>query len=97
MKKSFWLVICISVVIMAGIACQREVKKDYPVKPVDFTQVKVMDNFWLPRIKTNQKVTIPFAMQQNEETGRVDNFTIAGGQIGGEYKGERYNLSLIHI
>jgi hypothetical protein len=91
MKKSFWLVICISVVIMAGIACQREVKKDYPVKPVDFTQVKVMDNFWLPRIKTNQKVTIPFAMQQNEETGRVDNFTIAGGQIAGEYKGERYN------
>ena len=91
MKKSFWLVICISVVIMAGIACQREVKKDYPVKSVDFTQVKVMDNFWLPRIKTNQKVTIPFAMQQNEETGRVDNFTIAGGQIGGEYKGERYN------
>jgi DUF1680 family protein len=91
MRKSFGFVICISVVIMAGIACQKEVKRDYPVKPVEFTKVKVTDDFWLPRIETNQRVTIPFAMQQNEKTGRVDNFAIAGGQVEGEYKGERYN------
>jgi len=91
MKKSFNFAFCISVVIMAGIACQGEVKRDYPVKPVEFTKVKVTDDFWLPRIKTNQKVTIPFAMHQNEKTGRVDNFAIAGGFIEGEYKGERYN------
>ncbi len=91
MKKSFGFVICISAVIMTGIACQKEVKRDYPVKPVEFNKVKVTDDFWLPRIKTNQNITIPFAMQQNEKTGRVDNFAIAGGLIEGEYKGERYN------
>jgi len=91
MRKSFCFVICIFLALMAGIACQKQEKRDYPVKPVEFTKVKVTDDFWLPRIKTNQNVTIPFAMQQNEKTGRVDNFAIAGGQIEGEYKGERYN------
>ncbi len=91
MKKSFGFIVCIFLALMAEIACQKEAKGDYPVKPVEFTKVKVMDDFWLPRIKTNQNITIPFAMQQNEKTGRVDNFAIAGGLIEGEYKGERYN------
>ncbi|UCE42830.1 MAG: glycoside hydrolase family 127 protein, partial [Candidatus Aminicenantes bacterium] len=91
MKKSFLFAFCISVIVLAGIACQKGVKRDYPVQPVEFTKVKVTDDFWLPRIETNQRVTIPFAMQQNVETGRVENFAIAGRLIEGEYKGERYN------
>ena len=66
-------------------------KKDYPITPVPFTQVKVADAFWLPRIETNRTVTIPFLFQKNEETGRLDNFAIAGGLIKGKYRGERYN------
>ncbi len=65
--------------------------KDYPIKPVPFTLVNIKDEFWAPRIETNRTVTIPFALKQNEETGRVDNFAIAGGLMKGEYKGERYN------
>src|SRR5579864_4412383 len=48
--------------------------RDYPVKPVPFTAVHVTDGFWAPRIEINRKVTIPFAFQKDEETGRVDNF-----------------------
>jgi DUF1680 family protein len=91
MKKSYLLILCISIILMAGIVCQREAKRDYPVQPVEFTKVRVADDFWLHRIETNQKITIPFALQQNEKTGRVDNFAIAGGLMEGEYKGERYN------
>ena len=91
MKKSLPFAFCAAVLIVSGSTCQRGVKKDYPVRPVDFTKVKIADDFWLPRIETNQEVTIPFAMQQNEKTGRVDNFRIAGGLMEGEYKGERYN------
>jgi uncharacterized protein len=65
--------------------------KDYPIRPVPFTQVQVRDAFWLPRLETNRTVTIPFLFKKNEETGRVDNFAIAGGLIKGTYKGERYN------
>jgi DUF1680 family protein len=91
MKKLHFFAFCVSIVILAGVTCRNAEKRDYPVQPVDFTEVKVKDEFWLPRIETNQNVTIPFAMQQNEETGRVDNFRIAGDLIVGEYKGERYN------
>ncbi len=63
----------------------------YPVSPVNFTEVKVNDNFWAPRIEINRTVTIPFAMQKNEETGRVDNFRKAAGMMEGEYTGRRFN------
>jgi DUF1680 family protein len=91
MKKSLVFVLCLGSLLTIDINCRRERAKDYAVRPVEFTKVKITDRFWLPRIETNQKVTIPFAMSQNEETGRVDNFAIAGGLKKGEYRGERYN------
>ena len=51
--------------------------RDYPVKPVPFTAVHVTDGFWAPRIEINRTVTIPFAFQKDEETGRVENFNRA--------------------
>jgi DUF1680 family protein len=91
MRKPLFFILCFSFILIIEIACLKESARDYAVKPVEFTKVKITDDFWLPRIETNQKVTIPFAMQQNEETGRVDNFAIAGGLKEGKYKGERYN------
>ena len=91
MKKESVLFALVAVFLISGISCQKDISRDYPVRPVEFTKVKVTDVFWLPRIETNQTVTIPFAMKQNAETGRVDNFAIAGGLKEGEYKGERYN------
>ena len=66
-------------------------KKDYPIAPVPFTAVKITDGFWAPRLETNRTVTIPAIFRKCEETGRIDNFAIAGGLLKGEYKGERYN------
>jgi hypothetical protein len=69
----------------------RPADTDYPIKPVPFTAVKVTDGFWAPRIETNRTITIPAIFKKCEETGRIDNFAIAGGLMKGEYKGERYN------
>jgi hypothetical protein len=77
------------IVIVAALGDQT--KKDYPLQPVPFTRVAVTDAFWLPRIETNRTVTIPFILKKNEETGRIDNFAIAGGLMQGKYRGERYN------
>jgi uncharacterized protein len=52
---------------------------EYPIKPVPFTNVVVNDSFWSGRIKTNHEVTLPIAIQKSIETGRIDNFAIAGG------------------
>ena len=71
--------------------CPAQNPRDYPIKPVPFTAVRLTDAFWAPRIETNRAVTIPAIFRKCEETGRIDNFAIAGGLIKGEYKGERYN------
>ena len=58
--------------------------RDYPVQPVPFTAVQLTDAFWAPRIETNRTVTIPFAFEQCERTGRVDNFVRAAKVLRGE-------------
>ena len=57
-------------------------KKDYPIQGVSFTKVKLTDNFWLPRIKTNHLVTIPASFARCESTGRVKNFEMAAVHTG---------------
>ena len=63
-------------------------KPDYPIQGVPFNEVKVSDQFWLPKIETNRTVTIPAAFAKCEEMGRMDNFLIAGGKMQGKVKGE---------
>ncbi len=58
--------------------------RNYPIQPVPFTAVKITDVFWAPRIETNRTVTIPFAFQKCEETGRIDNFVRAAKALRGE-------------
>jgi len=58
--------------------------RDYPVRPVPFTAVHLNDTFWAPKIKTNAEVTIPFAFEQCERSGRVDNFIRAAQVLRGE-------------
>ena len=64
-----------------------EDRRDYPISPVDFTQVKLQDGFWKDWVETVQKSTIPFAFQKCEETGRIDNFIFAGGLKEGKFQG----------
>jgi DUF1680 family protein len=93
-EQSFWPMV-IGLIQFAGLVLAATASppgaKDYPITPVPFTQVQVADAFWLPRIETNRTVTLPFLFQKNEETGRLDNFAIAGGLRMGKYRGERYN------
>jgi DUF1680 family protein len=56
--------------------------KDYPITSVPFTKVKLTDNFWLPRIRTNHEVTIPASFERCESTGRVKNFEMAAVKSG---------------
>lgn len=54
------------------------------MKPVPFTAVRFTDSFWAPRIEINRTVTIPFAFEQCEKTGRVDNLVRAAAVLRGE-------------
>jgi hypothetical protein len=61
------------------------------LRAVPFESVELRDSFWKPRLATNRTVTIPHILRQNEETGRVDNFRKAAGELPGRYEGRRFN------
>jgi DUF1680 family protein len=60
---------------------------DYPIKPVEFTQVHFNDQFWEPRLNKNIEVTIPASLKKCEETGRIENFQVAGKLKKGVFRG----------
>ena len=77
MRKLLLLPLLLQVVLSAW-----SQPKDYPIQAVPFTQVKLTDNFWLPRIKINHTVTIPASFERCESTGRVKNFEMAAAKSG---------------
>ncbi len=62
---------------------------DYPVTPVPFTAVRVTGGFWQARQEINRTVTVPFALQQCEESGRVRNFDLAADTMKRRAAGEK--------
>lgn len=66
-------------------AASAESGHDYAIRPVPFTAVKLTDSFWAPRIRRNQQVTIPIALKQCYDTGRVDNFLRAAHEKPGPF------------
>ncbi len=54
--------------------------RDYPIKPVPFTSVKVDSTFWSPRMKTNRETTVGYCFSKSEQTGRIANFEVATGK-----------------
>lgn len=85
--KMFKGCLFILLAIILWLACTKSKPEDYPIQPLPFTKVKLMDAFWRPRMETNRTVTVPHAFKKCEETGRLDNFAIAGGLMEGEQKG----------
>ena len=90
MKSRYhWIIL----VILAALLCQDCTRNqgtssnDYPIAPVDFTQVKLQEGFWKDWVETVHDATIPFAFQKCEETGRIDNFIFAGGIKEGKFQG----------
>ncbi len=82
--------ICLFLTLIVGFsACseQESPSHDYPIVPVDFNRVDIQKGFWYSRIKTASQVTIPYAFQKCEETGRVDNFIFAAGIREGKFRG----------
>jgi len=66
-------------------SCRGGGGKDYPFSPVPMTAVRFTDGFWAPRLEINRTVTVPFALEQCESTGRIKNFEIAGGAAEGAF------------
>ena len=48
-------------------------KPDYPIRPKRFTEVRLTDAFWKPKVETNARVTIPLQAKKTEGRGLSGN------------------------
>jgi DUF1680 family protein len=80
---------CLTLICAATLIIAQPIH-DYPYQPVPFTQVKLTDNFWMPRLETNKNITVPFAFEKCENTNRVKNFELAAKVLSGKSKGEQF-------
>ena len=81
------LLLCTALVFQKCDTKVSETTKDYPITPVDFTQVKLQDGFWKQWVSIAVEKTIPFSFKKCEETGRINNFIFAGGIREGKFQG----------
>ena len=76
MKKLLSTIVAVTIAFTAN--AQVKSNGGYPITPVPFTSVKVVENsFWGQRLEANRKVTIPLAFSKCEESGRYKNFQYA--------------------
>jgi hypothetical protein len=69
---------------------------DPPLHAVPFTDVRLTDDFWLPRQQTGRVVTLPHCLAMCETTGRLRNFDIAAGKSQGKFEGYFFNDSDVY-
>ena len=56
---------CLSIMLSCE-SSPTESNIDYPIAPVDFTQVKLNEGFWKDWVETVHDATIPFAFQKKK-------------------------------
>lgn len=84
------LKLVLTLLLITALFIHAQMKKDYPIHPVPFTQVHMTDGFWFNRMEINRTVTIPYALKLLEETGRIKNFAIAGKIESGDFCSKYY-------
>lgn len=63
--------------VVAAVSCagEKEAGTMKKITPVNFSEVKIIDNFWSPRLKNHKDVTLGVCIDQIEnQTGRIRNF-----------------------
>lgn len=74
--KTFRL-LALAAAAAAAVACtgEKEAATMKKITPVNFSEVKITDNFWSPRLKSHKDVTLGVCIDQIEnQTGRIRNF-----------------------
>lgn len=82
--------------LLAGCSTQEENATMKKITPVNFSDVKITDNFWSPRLKNHKDVTLNVCIDQIEnQTGRIRNFEKAAlGE--GEHSGIYFDDSDVY-
>lgn len=81
-----YLLLAASAFLLQGCQTSKEDIKEQPLKmieQIDFSHVKINDNFWSPRLSKHVSATLPVCIDQIEnQTGRIRNFENAAKGVG---------------
>ena len=92
------LIIIVAVVAGSVAGCEAPPPEpdDGRIEPVVFTNVRLTDEFWAPRMEIKPHGDDPALGTTNEESGRIDNFRKAAGRMDGAFVGFRFNDSNVY-
>ena len=87
----------VAIVFLSALpAAAAEAPRHRKLAAVPFTEVKLQDAFWAPRIKTNREKSLPHNFTWCEQTGRISNFAKAAGLVPGKFEGIYFNDSDVY-
>ncbi len=97
--KRYWIVLLLLFVVLGCTTKTGKGKQALSskrIQQVDFSQVKINDHFWSPRLKSHVTTTLPVCIDQIEhKTGRIRNFENAANKTG-EHSGIFYDDSDVY-
>jgi DUF1680 family protein len=96
MRIGDWMLLVVATVTVGANIGGAEEPKHRMLSAVPFTEVKFQDTFWTPRLETNREKSLPHNFEWCEQTGRIDNFAIAGKLKEGKSKGAFFNDSDVY-
>lgn len=80
--------------LLSGISSATAQNALQQYQSVNFSKVRIIDNFWRPKLEKVSTVTIPVCIDQTEvKTPRIRNFEIAAGKRKGKFEGIFYDDS----
>ncbi len=93
--KHTFPIVCLLVLFSWIPLSSQELKREFNAVP--FTQVRLTDSFWAPRIEVNRRISVPHNIDWCEnQTGRINNFKIASGQMEGKFSGIYFDDSDVY-
>jgi uncharacterized protein len=78
---------------VSAVLAYADTRQPRELSGVPFTDVKLNDGFWTPRIETNRTQSLPHNFEWCRKTGRIDNFAKAAKLMQGKYQGFMFNDS----
>lgn len=92
------MIVVLALLLAAGVCSAAETQSPVHrlLAAVPFTDVKLSDQFWAPRIRTNREKSLPHNFKWCEETGRISNFAKAAGLVPGKFEGIFFNDSDVY-
>ena len=97
--KKILLIVTLSGLMAADflfVSCSRSSQTAPLITPVPFSEVRIDDAFWSPRLERHKKATLPVCIDQIEnQTGRIRNFENAARKTG-EHSGIYYDDSDVY-